>query len=165
MKIYLASDHAGFKLKNEVFAWVKEFGFEPVDLGPFAYKEGDDYPEFIKLAAKEVAADPANCKAIVIGGSGEGEAMMANRFPKVRAVAYYGGNREIIKLSRQHNDSNILSLGARFINDHEAKEMVHLWLTLQFSNEPRHIRRIKEIEEVTHEKWFKKLLKYRPFRR
>ncbi len=165
MKIYLASDHAGFKLKNEIIGWVKEYGFEPVDLGPFVYKEGDDYPDFIKLAAREVSSDPTNCKAIILGASGEGEAMVANRFPNVRACAYYGGNREIVKLSRQHNDSNILSLGARFINAHEAKEMVHLWLTLQFSNEARHIRRIKEIEEVTHEPWFKKLLKYRPFRR
>ncbi len=165
MKIYLASDHAGFKLKGQIIGWVKEFGHEPVDLGPFVYKEGDDYPDFIKLAAKEVANDPDNCRAIVLGTTGEGEGIVANRFPQVRAAVYYGGNREIIKLSRQHNDSNVLSLGARFLNDHEAREMVHLWLTLQFSGETRHLRRLKEVEEITQEKWFKKLLRYRPFRR
>lgn len=165
MKIYLASDHAGFKLKNEIIGWVKEFGHEPIDLGPFTYQATDDYPDFIKLAAKEVSQDPTNCRAIILGSSGEGEAIVANRFPNVRAAVYYGGNREIIKLSRQHNDSNVLSLGARFLHDNETKEMVHIWLTLQFSNDARHVRRIKEIEEVTKEPWFKKLLKYRPFRR
>ncbi len=164
MKVYLASDHAGFKLKNEVIAWVKEKGHEPIDLGPFAYKEDDDYPDFVKLACKEVSADPTS-RAIVLGASGEGEAIVANRFPKVRAAVYYGGNREIIKLSRNHNDSNVLSLGARFLNDTEAKEMVDLWLGASFSGDERHIRRIKKLEEVTTEKWFKKLLKLRPFRR
>ena len=165
MKIYLASDHAGFKMKSEIIGWVKEFGHEPIDLGPFAYKETDDYPDFIVLAAREVSADPENSRAIILGGSGQGEAIVANRFPKVRAAVYYGGNREVIKLSRQHNDSNVLSLGARFVNDTEAKEMIHLWLTLQFSNEPRHLRRINMIEQVTQEPWFKKLLRFRPFRR
>ena len=121
MKVFLASDHAGFKLKNEIIGWVTEFGHEPVDLGPFTYVPTDDYPDYIKLAAKEVATDPDNCRAIILGSTGEGEAIVANRFPQVRAAVYYGGNREIIKLSRQHNDSNVLSLGARFLHEHEAK--------------------------------------------
>jgi ribose 5-phosphate isomerase B len=165
MKVYLASDHAGFKLKHQVNAWVKEFGHEPVDLGPFVYNENDDYPEFIKLAAKEVSLDPENCRAIVIGASGQGEAIVANRFPEVRAVVYYGGNREIIKLSRQHNNANVLSLGARFVHEREAKEMIRLWLTMSFTHEERHERRLEEIEEIIQETWYKKLLKYRPFRR
>jgi ribose 5-phosphate isomerase B len=163
MKIFFASDHAGFKLKNEVIKWVKELGHEAVDLGPFVYKENDDYPDYIKLAAKEVSADSKESRAIILGASGEGEAIVANRFPNVRATVYYGGNREIIKLGRQHNDSNVLSLGARFLNDHEAKEMVTLWLITSFSEEPRHVRRIAEIDEVIKQPWFKKLL--RSFRR
>ena len=157
MKIYLSSDHAGFKLKDQVILWVKALGHEPVDLGPFVYNEKDDYPDFIKLVAREVSSDPLNARGIIFGASGEGEAIVANRFPRVRAVAYYGGNREIIRLGRQHNDSNILSLGARFINDHEAEEMVKLWLNTDFSGEERHARRIKKIEEVTATSWFKKL--------
>jgi ribose 5-phosphate isomerase B len=164
MKVFISSDHAGFKLKGEVISWVKELGHEAVDLGPFKYDPNDDYPDYIKLTAKEVAAD-SEAKGIVLGASGEGEAMVANRFPRVRATAYYGGNREIIKLSRQHNDANILSLGARFLTDAEAKEMVVLWLSMSFSGEKRHTRRIEEIDQIMTEKWYKKLLKLRLFRR
>jgi len=164
MKVFVSSDHAGFKLKGEVISWVKAVGHEAIDLGPFKYDPNDDYPDYIKLTAKEVAADP-EAKGIVLGASGEGEAIVANRFPRVRATAYYGGNREIIKLSRQHNDANILSLGARFLSDKEAKEMVELWLSMSFSGEKRHMRRIEEIDQIMTEKWYKKLLKLRLFRR
>src|SRR4051794_35330319 len=112
MKIYLASDHAGFKLKDILIPYLKELGHEVVDQGAFVYKSGDDYPDFIKLAAKAVSEDP-NARGIVLGASGEGEAIVANKFPGIRAVVYYGANREMIKLSRQHNNSNVLSLGAR----------------------------------------------------
>ena len=164
MKVYLASDHAGFKLKNQIIVWVKAMGHEAIDLGPFKYDPTDDYPDYIKLAAKEVAGDP-EARAIVLGSSGEGEAIVANRFPRVRAAVYYGGNREIIKLSRQHNDANILSIGAHFINELEAKEMVELWLSVSFSGETRHVRRIHEIDQIMTEKWYKKLLRFKSFRR
>ncbi len=149
MKIYLASDHAGFKLKDILTPFIKELGYEVLDLGAFTYKAGDDYPDYIKLAAEKVSEDPENGKAIILGASGEGEAIVANKYRGVRATVYYGGNREIIKLSRHDNDSNILSLGARFLNEKEAKEMVKLWLGAKFSEEEtRHVRRIKKIAEI-----------------
>ena len=88
----------------------------------------------------------SNTKAIILGGSGQGEDMVANKFEGVRAAEYYGGNLEIVKLSREHNDANVLSLGARFLSLEEAKEAVKLWLETPFSNEERHARRISEIE-------------------
>ncbi len=148
MKVYLASDHAGFKLKDILIPFIKGLGYEVIDLGAFVYKAGDDYPDFIKLAAEKVSEDPDNSRGIIMGGSGEGEAMVANKYRGVRATAYYGGNREIIKLSRNHNNANILSLGARFLNEAEAKDMVKLWLGAKFSEDARHIRRHEKIAEI-----------------
>jgi len=98
--------------------------------------------------AKEVAKNPNKNKGIILGGSGQGEAMVANRIKGVRAVVYYGGPKKIIKLSREHNNANILSLGARFLTEDEAKKMVKLWLQTPFSNEKRHKRRIKKLEKI-----------------
>ncbi len=148
MKIFFASDHAGFKLKETLVEFVKTLGFEAVDLGPKEFKEGDDYPLEVEKVGVEVFKDAENSKGIILGGSGQGEAIVANRFPNVRAVVYYGGNKEIIKLSREHNDSNVLSLGARFISEEEAKEAVELWLKTEFSEESRHIRRLREIDKM-----------------
>jgi ribose 5-phosphate isomerase B len=148
MKIYFATDHAGFELKNVLVEYVKTLGFEVEDCGAKSLDKEDDYPDFITLAAKAVSSDPVNSKAIVLGGSGQGEDIVSNRFPGVRAVVYYGGNLEIIKLSRQHNDANILSLGARFLTLDEAKEAVKLWLETPFSGEERHLRRIQKIDAV-----------------
>ena len=143
--IVFASDHTGFELKGELIAFVGEMGYETEDCGADGYDEQDDYPDFISLAAKLVSLDPDNTKAIILGGSGQGEAMVANRFPNVRAAVYYGGNNEIIKLSREHNDANVFSLGTRFVSGEEAKEAVKLWLNTAFSGEERHVRRIKKI--------------------
>lgn len=148
MKIYFATDHAGFELKNVLVEYVKTLGFEVEDCGAKSFDKEDDYPDFIALAAKAVSLDPINSKAIVLGGSGQGEAVVSNRFSGVRAVVYYGKNLEIIKLSREHNDANILSLGARFLTADEAKEAVKLWLETPFSGEERHLRRIQKIEQI-----------------
>jgi ribose 5-phosphate isomerase B len=107
----------------------------------------DDYPDFISIAAQKVSQSPKD-KAIILGGSGQGEAMVANRFPHVRATVYYGGSDEILKLSREHNDANVLSLGARFLGKETAEKAVRLWLAGEFSGEQRHVRRIKKIEHV-----------------
>ncbi|MCF6276944.1 MAG: RpiB/LacA/LacB family sugar-phosphate isomerase [Candidatus Magasanikbacteria bacterium] len=143
-KIYLATDHAGFELKEKIKQFLIERNFEIEDKGAVEHNEKDDYPDFISLVAKEISQNP-NKKAIIFGGSGQGEAMAANRFPNVRAVVFYGGNLEIIKLSREHNDANILSIGARFLNEEEAKTAIELWLNTEFTNEERHIRRIEKI--------------------
>lgn len=148
MKIFFASDHAGFEMKEALVEFVQKLGFEVVDLGPKEFKEGDDYPLEVEKVGMEVFKDPENSKGIILGGSGQGEAIVANRFPNVRAVVYYGGEKEIIKLSREHNDANVLSLGARFISEKEAKEVVELWLKTEFSEESRHIRRLREIDEM-----------------
>ncbi len=148
MKIFFASDHAGFEMKSSLIEFVKELGFEVEDCGAYELNQEDDYPEFIKKAAQKVSDDPENCKGIILGGSGEGEAMVANRFPNIRASVYYGGPKEIVILSREHNDANVLSLGARFLSLNEAKEAVKLWLETEFYGEERHERRISEIENL-----------------
>jgi ribose 5-phosphate isomerase B len=115
-KIYLASDHAGFEHKEETRSILKNIfpEIEVIDCGPENYNPDDDYPDFIKKAAEKISKEPQN-KAIIFGGSGQGEAIVANRFSNVRAVVYYGFENEILKLSREHNDANILSIGARFV--------------------------------------------------
>jgi ribose 5-phosphate isomerase B len=149
MKIYFAADHAGFEMKNELIKFVAELGYETEDCGAYELNPRDDYPEFIKKAAEKVSENPLNNKAIILGGSGEGENMVADKFPNVRSAEYYGGNLEIVKLSREHNDANVLSLAARFLSLDEAKEAVKLWLTTEFSGDERHIRRIEQMDKLT----------------
>src|SRR3989344_3739623 len=139
-KIFLAADHAGFELKEEIKKYLKKDGYEVDDHGAFSYNRSDDYPEFIYKAAKKVSETP-NSKGIIFGGSGQGEAIAANKVPGIRAAVFYG-NKEIIKLSRIHNDANILSIGARFVSKKEAIDAVKSWLSISFSNEERHKRRI-----------------------
>jgi len=147
--VYFATDHAGFDLKTTLLAFVRdELGYEVVDCGAATLDTQDDYPDFISVAAKQVSKHPTH-RAIIVGGSGQGEAMVANRFPHVRATVYYGGAPDIIVLSREHNDANILSLGARFLTDEDAKEAVRQWLMTSFPGDERHIRRIKKIEHLT----------------
>ncbi len=147
MRIYLGADHAGFNLKEQVKAYLKEQGHEVGDQGAFVLDEGDDYPDFIKMVAKLVQSD-FDSRGIIFGGTGQGEAICANRYPGVRAAVYCGGGHEIVRLSREHNDANILSLGARFLNFDEAKGVIDVWLVTPFSGEERHIRRIKEIDNL-----------------
>jgi len=146
-KIFLGSDHAGFELKEEIKKYLLNLGFEVKDMGAHKLEPKDDYPDFIIPVAKKVAGNPAN-KGIIFGASGQGEAIAANKIKGVRAALYYGGNMEIIRLSRTHNNANILSLGARFLAKKEAIEAVRLWLKNDFSNEARHIRRIKKIDKA-----------------
>ena len=148
MRIFFASDHAGFEMKGKLIPFVQRLGFEVEDLGPKEFNPEDDYPVTIEKAAIEIFKDPENSRAIILGKTGEGEATVANRFPNVRAGVYYGGNTEIIKLSREHNDSNVLSLGAGFLSDSSAEEAVKLWLETTFSGDKRHIRRLEEIDKL-----------------
>jgi ribose 5-phosphate isomerase B len=144
-KIFLGTDHAGFELKEEVKKYLLKNGYEVIDKGAHSFDKNDDYPDFIKPIAKEVTKNK-NSKGIIFGASGQGEAIAANRVKGARAALYYGGNTEIITLSRTHNDANILSLGARFVSKNEAIKLIKLWLGTDFSSEERHIRRIKKID-------------------
>lgn len=150
MKIFFASDHAGFALKEKLIPFVEGLGYEVEDMGPEELVPEDDYPDTISKAAQAVSKDPEHVYAIILGGSGEGEAIVANRFPNVRAVVFYGmpesSELNVITLSREHNDANVLSLGARFLSEDDAREAIQTWLDTPFSGEERHIRRIKKIE-------------------
>jgi ribose 5-phosphate isomerase B len=144
MKVFLASDHAGFELKKGLIEFLRADGHDVEDMGPYTLNPADDYPDFIRPLAEKVAQNKGNF-GIIIGGSGEGEAMVANRIPGVRAAVYYGKNTELLTVSREHNDANVLSLGARFISEDDAKKAVQYWMATPFSNEERHIRRIKKL--------------------
>ena len=145
MTIYLASDHAGFELKNILVEFLRAQGRDVEDIGPAALQPGDDYPDFIKPLAQKVAKNKGSF-GIALGGSGEGESIAANRVEGARAAEYYGGNLEVVRLAREHNDANVLSLGARFINTEHAKEAVELFLSTPFSGDERHARRIKKLD-------------------
>ncbi len=148
-KIFIASDHAGFELKEKLMVFlVEDLGLEVSDEGAFEYNEQDDYPDFVSKVAQKISENPNENLGIILGGSGQGEAIVANRFKNVRAVVFYGGNNEIIKLSKEHNNANILSFGARFVSKEEAKNAVQLWLDTEFSEDERHIRRINKIERL-----------------
>ena len=148
MKIYIASDHAGFDLKTHLISYLESGGFEMIDCGPKEKVAGDDYPDWISKVAIEVSKNPDDTKGIVIGYSGQGEAIVANKFKNIRAGVYYGGPAEIITLLREHNNSNVLSLSAKLLTPAEASKAVDLWLNTAFSNDPRHIRRIQKIKDL-----------------
>lgn len=149
MQIYFATDHAGFALKEQILTYVRDvLGHTVVDCGASTFVADDDYPTYIRKASEAVSEDPRDTKALIFGGSGQGEAIVANRLSGVRAVVYYGGNLEIIRLSREHNDANVLSLSGRFVSIEEAKEAVALWLGTPFSDEERHVRRIAQIDNA-----------------
>ena len=146
--IYLATDHAGFELKEKIKDFLNKEGYEVEDCGAYEFDKNDDYPDFIAKAAEAVSKDSQNNRAIILGGSGQGEAIVANKFKNVRAVVFYGQAEDMPVLTRQHNDSNILSLGARFLTEDEAFEGVKLFLETQFSEDERHLRRIEKINKI-----------------
>lgn len=156
MKIFISSDHAGFGFKEKLIPFLQELGHEVEDKGTFEYNEEDDYPDFIIPVAREVSMHPNEVKGIVLGGSGQGEAMAANKFRNVRAMVYYGQgecvvkdeHESIIKISRADNDSNILSLGARFITETEMQEVVKEWLNTPFKNTEKYKRRIAKMDRI-----------------
>jgi ribose 5-phosphate isomerase B len=141
MNIHLATDHAGFIHKEAVKKFLTDQGMEVIDHGATVRHEDDDYPDFVIPCARAVALD-AESVGIVFGFSGQGEAMAANRISGVRAVVYYGGTVKILTLSREHNNANVLSLGAHFITQDEAIHAVALWLHTAFGKEERHVRRL-----------------------
>lgn len=149
MKIYIGTDHAGFELKEELKMFLESLGCEVEDKGAFEFNKEDDYPDFIFPVVKSVAEDIAgdlDSRGIVIGGSGQGEAIVANKVKSIRAAVVY--DEYSAKMSREHNDANIISLGTRTLNISKAKDLVKLWLETPFSNEERHKRRIEKIKAI-----------------
>ncbi len=144
-KIFIASDHAGFELKNTLKDFLLGQDNDIEDCGPEVFDQGDDYPDYIVPCAQKVAQN-MDSFGIVVGLSGQGEAIAANRVLGVRAALYYGGPKEVLTLSRQHNNTNMLSLGAKFVTAEEAKDAVLLWLSTDFSADERHVRRIGKID-------------------
>ncbi len=149
MRIRIASDHAGFALKALLTPFLNEAGHEVVDMGPHELQPLDDYPDYCIPLARAVVADPTSL-GVVIGFSGQGEAMACNRVVGARAAVYYGGPEELLRLSREHNDANILALGAKFLTVPEAEEAVSIWIAEAFSHGERHLRRIEKLDQDLH---------------
>lgn len=145
-KIYIGADHAGYELKEKLKIYIKDdLYLEIIDKGAFSLNEKDDYPDFI-IPVAEAISQEENSLGIILGGSGQGEGISANKIDGIRAIVFYGGNLEIVKLGREHNNANILSLGARFTKEDEAKKAVKIFIETKFSEEKRHIRRINKLE-------------------
>jgi ribose 5-phosphate isomerase B len=162
MKIALATDHTGLEQLREIQEVLEREGHDCQNFGPTNLNPDDDYPDFIFPAAKAVAAGICEV-GVIMGGSGQGEAMAANRIKGVRCAVFYGSAvpkmvvdasgrtshdpYEIIKLSRLHNNANMLCLAARFVNLEDMKKVIKLWLATNFEGEDRHVRRIKKLDQ------------------
>jgi len=142
MRVYLGSDHAGFELKARLAESLKQAGHEPVDCGPSSYQPDDDYPVYVMRAAASVIGDPGSL-GIVIGGSGNGEQIASNKVRGVRAALAW--NTETARLAREHNNANVLSLGARETPVEDAVEFARVFVETPFSGDPRHVRRLAMI--------------------
>lgn len=139
MRVHLGSDHAGLELKEHLLGWLRDNGHEPVDHGPFVYDAVDDYPVFCLRAAEGVAKDPGSL-GVVIGGSGNGEQIAANKVEGVRAALVW--NADTAVLAREHNDANVISVGGRMHSVDEMTHFVDVFLRTPFSGDERHVRRI-----------------------
>ncbi|OGH41806.1 MAG: hypothetical protein A3H79_04585 [Candidatus Levybacteria bacterium RIFCSPLOWO2_02_FULL_36_8b] len=164
MKIYLATDHTGLEIKNKVKDYLKELGYEVEDCGAYSFNKEDDYPDFIGKAAEGISKDPENSRGIIFGGSGQGEAMTANKYKNVRCALFYStalpaqeidinGNNsndpfEILKLTKKHNSANILSIGVRFLGAEDILKAIKIWLEAEDAKEERHLRRIGKIKAI-----------------
>lgn len=144
-KIYISGDHAGFKLKGKLKPWLEKKGFTVRDFGPQKYNPKDDYPDFVIPMVLALVKDKNKVKGIIIAGSGQGEAIAVNKIKGIRAALYHGGNPKIVKVTREHNDANVLSFGSRFVTENEAKKAIDIFLKTPFEK-GRHRRRLKKFE-------------------
>jgi len=142
VRVYLGSDHAGFELKARLVEWLKQAGHDPVDCGPSSYQPDDDYPVYVMRAATSTVGDPGSL-GIVIGGSGNGEQIASNKVRGVRAALAW--TAETARLARQHNNANVLSLGAREYPVEDAMGLARVFVETPFSDDPRHVRRLAMI--------------------
>jgi len=155
MKIFIGTDHAGYGLKDKLVEFLQGHGHEVIDKGAFEYNEADDYPDFTIPVAREVNISPEMARGIILGATGEAEAMCANKFPHVRAIAYYGKTQsivddeaDVIVRSREHNDSNILVLGARYLTEEMMTNAVSDWIKTAYDGGERHVRRLAKIDAL-----------------
>jgi ribose 5-phosphate isomerase B len=142
VRVYIGADHAGYELKNHQVSWLKEHGHEVIDCGPSVYDAEDDYPAFVLRAAEGVAGDPGSL-GVVIGGSGNGEQIAANKVRGIRAALAW--NDDTARLAREHNDANVVSVGARMHTENDATRLVEIFLGTSFSGAERHSRRIAQM--------------------
>ena len=142
-RVHVAGDHAAFEMVGDLAAFLEAEGHEVTDHGPHAYDAQDDYPVFVLRAAEAVAADP-EALGVVLGGSGNGEQMAANKVSGVRAALCY--DEELAQLAREHNDARVISIGARMTDPEAARAMVRTFVGTPFSGEERHVRRLRMIE-------------------
>jgi len=163
MKIALATDHTGFEQLKDIKEYLESLDHECVDFGPTSLNISDDYPDFIFKAAQAVANGSCE-RGVILGGSGQGEAMAANRLKGVRCAVFYGpavvgriidangrvssSPYEIVRLSREHNNSNVLSLAARFVSLTDMKQVIKIWIETPFTEQPRHVRRIDKLDRL-----------------
>jgi ribose 5-phosphate isomerase B len=144
VRVYVGSDHAGFELKRHIIGWLTQAGHDPVDCGPYAERDLDDYPPYVMLAANSAVHDPGSL-GIVIGGSGNGEQIAANKIAGVRAAVAW--TEETARLARRHNNANVLSLGARMYSAEAAVSFTKVFVETPFSGESRHARRLAMIAD------------------
>jgi len=163
MEVYLATDHTGVDLKNRVHKFLEKEGYSVEDCGTFEIDKNDDYPDWISKAAQKVSDNPQE-RGIIFGGSGQGEAMVANKFKNVRCALFYAPALptqpvnvegdvstdpfEILKLTRTHNNANMLSIGFRFVKDEDVYKAVKIWLETPDPTEERHLRRVEKISKL-----------------
>jgi ribose 5-phosphate isomerase B len=148
MTIHLATDHGGLAHKDAVAKWLQTERYIVEDHGAYVYDAADDYPDYIVRAALAVSREPTS-RAIIFGGSGQGEAMLSNRFPHVRATVLYSNTTDIVTLSREHNDANVLSVGARFISVDDTKQCIWQWLHTDPHDDPKYARRNQKLDTLT----------------
>ena len=149
MLIYIGADHRGFQLKEALKKFLKDQGYELIDVGNDHYDEQDDYPDFAKLAARSVNQDPFNRRGVLICGSGVGVDIVANKFDGVRSALAF--NADQAYLSRYDDDVNVLSLAADFLDEETAKQILKTWLATAFSNKEHHKRRLNKIREIENQ--------------
>lgn len=142
MRVYLGSDHAGYDLKQHLISWLGAAGHEAVDCGPLAAAEAYDYPVFCLRAGERVAGDPGSL-GVVIGGSGNGEAIAANKVKGVRAALVW--SKETAALGREHNNANVIGLGARMYSEADATDFLRIFVETPYSGAARHTRRIDQL--------------------
>lgn len=143
--IYLGTDHAGYELKEKLKPIIEKLGYTPVDCGAFSYDKDDDYPDFCSEAARKVVEDPGSF-GIVLGKSGAGECIVANKVHGIRA--FLAINEKNVRLAREHNDANVMSLGSEFVKEEDMENLIKLFVEIPFSGEDRHKRRITKIATI-----------------